>query len=75
MFNFFHHVFCSKKRLFCLHQGDDEEDYLGGSPPDSPQPITPMPQFTGELDQALERFGVTSCEGCSLACNRTKEIF
>ncbi|CAG5128818.1 unnamed protein product [Candidula unifasciata] len=40
-----------------LEYGDDAD---GGSPPDSPQPITPMPQFTGELDPDLEHYGVHS---------------
>ncbi|RUS87940.1 hypothetical protein EGW08_004295 [Elysia chlorotica] len=33
-----------------------------GSPPDSPQPTTPMPQFMGELDPDLERYGLHSSE-------------
>ncbi|BFZ02127.1 hypothetical protein BsWGS_05166 [Bradybaena similaris] len=37
--------------------GDDAD---GASPPDSPQPITPMPQFTGELDPDLELYGIHS---------------
>ncbi|KAK0046442.1 phosphatidylinositol 5-phosphate 4-kinase type-2 alpha [Biomphalaria pfeifferi] len=45
-------------------QGMDNEDEQDGgpSPPDSPQPVTPMPQFTGELDPDLERYAVVSNE-------------
>lgn len=51
----------------CMAGGDqgeyhyDEEDGYG-SPPDSPQPTTPMPQFMGELDPDLERYGLHSSE-------------
>ena len=38
------------------------------SPPDSPQPITPMPPFSGDLDPELERFGVRSVEGKYSQC-------
>ncbi|XP_059140450.1 phosphatidylinositol 5-phosphate 4-kinase type-2 alpha-like [Physella acuta] len=44
-------------------QGEYEDDPDGApSPPDSPQPVTPMPQFLGELDPDLERYGVLSSE-------------
>nr|KAI8755333.1 phosphatidylinositol 5-phosphate 4-kinase type-2 alpha-like [Biomphalaria glabrata] len=42
-------------------ENEDEQDG-GPSPPDSPQPVTPMPQFTGELDPDLERYAVVSNE-------------
>nr|KAG5694230.1 hypothetical protein BaRGS_035334 [Batillaria attramentaria] len=47
--------------------GVEDEGGLGDvpTPPDSPQPITPMPVFSGELDPELERFGVRSLEGSS----------
>uniref|UniRef100_A0A0B7AWQ2 1-phosphatidylinositol-5-phosphate 4-kinase n=1 Tax=Arion vulgaris TaxID=1028688 RepID=A0A0B7AWQ2_9EUPU len=41
-------------------QVDFGDDADGISPPDSPQPITPMPQFTGELDPDLEHYGIHS---------------
>ena len=53
-------------------EGDDNENGVGEeeviipSPPDSPQPMTPLLPFGGELDPDLERFGVCSTEG--LAC-------
>ena len=43
--------------------GVDEDGEGVPTPPDSPQPITPMPPFNGELDAELERFGVRSAEG------------
>lgn len=43
--------------------GVDEDGEGVPTPPDSPQPITPMPPFNGELDGELERFGVRSAEG------------
>lgn len=45
--------------------GVEEESTFGDgvpTPPDSPQPITPMPTFCGELDSELERFGVRSVD-------------
>ncbi|XP_076471894.1 phosphatidylinositol 5-phosphate 4-kinase type-2 alpha-like [Babylonia areolata] len=42
--------------------GVDEEGDGIPTPPDSPQPITPMPPFSGELDGELERFGIRSAE-------------
>ncbi|PVD30502.1 hypothetical protein C0Q70_09769 [Pomacea canaliculata] len=52
---------------------EEEENGLGGeeecgdvgvpTPPDSPQPTTPMVPFCGELDGELERFAVRSTEG------------
>lgn len=43
-----------------VDEADPEERFP--TPPDSPQPITPMPLFSGELDVELERFGVCSAE-------------
>lgn len=46
--------------------GEGEGEERVPTPPDSPQPITPMPMFCGELDPELERFGVKSAKGVSL---------
>ncbi|GFO24494.1 phosphatidylinositol 5-phosphate 4-kinase type-2 alpha [Plakobranchus ocellatus] len=50
----------SEKERADYHYEDDQDGF--GSPPDSPQPITPMPQFMGELDPDLERYGLHSSE-------------
>lgn len=57
---------------------EEEENGLGGeeecgdvgvpTPPDSPQPTTPMVPFCGELDGELERFAVRSTEGEMNCC-------
>ncbi|XP_070210913.1 phosphatidylinositol 5-phosphate 4-kinase type-2 alpha-like [Littorina saxatilis] len=45
-----------------VENGVEDDGELAGTPPDSPQPVTPMPPFSGELDAELETFGVRSVE-------------
>ena len=47
--------------------GVDDDGEGAPTPPDSPQPVTPVPPFSGEMDGDLEKFGI-----CSLECKSSK---